>query len=210
MQEMKFISFFFLKIDIDLVSIKSAWLFSQEQVQLFLLHAYSSIKKILIIVWTLFNWKLSQWKILVQYHILFVKLASTPLGELLCCWRLYYIKTDPLNSKFHTILKLLIFCMVGKVGFGPCCPTFMSCSWEEIGGAGLFNFHFPPVSLIQQPPVEGGVAYYRANSYSPNFLWPRMSMKINCIFSGEMSYCKFWIYWVGVDTKFSIWQFVIL
>lgn len=109
MQEMKFISFFFLRIDIDLVSIKSAWLFSQEQVQLFLLHAYSSIKKILIIVWTLFNWKLSQWKILVQYHILFV---CSPLGELLCCWRLYYIKTDPLNSKIHTILKLLIFCMV--------------------------------------------------------------------------------------------------
>ena len=50
MQEMKFISFFFSKIDIDLVRIKSALLFSQEQVQLFLLHAYSSIKKILIIV----------------------------------------------------------------------------------------------------------------------------------------------------------------
>ena len=37
-----------------------------------------------------------------------------------------YIKTDPLNSKFHTILKFLIFCMVGKVGFGLCCPAFMS------------------------------------------------------------------------------------
>ena len=23
---------------------------------------------------------------------------------------------------------------------------------------------------------------------------------------GPMSYCKFWIYWVGVNTKFTIWQ----
>ena len=83
-----------------------------------------------------------------------------------------YIKTDPLNSKFHTILKFLIFCMVGKVGFGLCCPAFMSCSWEEMGGAGLFYFHVPPVSLIHQQPVEGRVAYYRANSYSPFFYDP--------------------------------------
>ena len=25
-----------------------------------------------------------------------------------------------------------------------------------------------------------------------------------------MSYCKFWIYWVDVNTKFTIWQVVIL
>ena len=26
----------------------------------------------------------------------------------------------------------------------------------------------------------------------------------------NLSYCKFWIYWVGVNTKFTIWQLVIL
>ena len=25
-----------------------------------------------------------------------------------------------------------------------------------------------------------------------------------------LSYCKFWIYWVGVNTKFTIWQLVVI
>ena len=25
-----------------------------------------------------------------------------------------------------------------------------------------------------------------------------------------VSYCKFWIYWVGVNTKFTIWQLVVI
>ena len=30
--------------------------------------------------------------------------------------------------------------------------------------------------------------------------WPRL----------QLSYCTFWIYWVGVNTKFTIWQLVML
>ena len=133
--------------------------------------------------------------------------STNSLPGNIVCYVLFTILTDTINGqtfKRHAIGKqpykdFLFYYIIQR-------------ALETIGDRSLNQCSFQKQCLIycmpKLRPMSFMVTLTENVQNGRPFLNPSLIREFSCIslVYCALSYCRFWIYWVGVNTKFTIWQ----